>query len=240
MQPRSLYIQQLLDRLGPDALDNVLIPEQQSGDIYDLLATWGGQGNFSDGGFYGDIPDVSFINPTSTIDVSIWEGSDIQVDAMDSNGTIQNVKLLINGEPIAIDNEAPYIFTDLTTTIQNLSHEVHYLQAIATDDDGNTNLTRVAILGGDPPPTEEEEEEEENLEIRVFPNPTQNKELTIEMKEVGSYTVSIFDLLGRKVDQFMFEGIDYQFIGNNIANGIYILEIQNNEETIFKEKFMIQ
>ncbi len=240
VQPRSLYVQQLQDRLGPIALDNVLIPDQQSGDIYDLLAAWGGRGNFSEGGFHGEIPEVSFINPTSTIDVSIWEGSDIQVDATDSDGTIQNVKLLINGEPIATDNETPYTFTNLTATIQHLSHEVHYLQAIATDNDGNTNFTRVAILGGDPPLPEEEEEEEEPLQIRVFPNPTQNKELTIEMKEVGHYTVSIFDLLGRKADQFMFEGTEYQFIGHNIANGVYILEIQNKEEILFKGKFMIQ
>ena len=174
VQPRSLYVQQLEDRLGVSAVDNVLIPEQQSGEIYDLLASWGGHGNFSDGGFHGDIPNVSFINPTSTIDVSIWEGSDIQVDASDSDGTIQSVKLLINGEPVATDNEAPYTFTNLTTTIQNLSHEVHYLQAIVTDNDGNTNFTRIAIIGGDPPPPNEEEEEEEEDELWKYEySPTQ-------------------------------------------------------------------
>jgi len=239
VQPRSLYIQQLADRLGASALDNVLIPEQQSGEIYDLLATWDGQGNFSDGGFQGDIPNVSFINPTSTIEVSIWDGDDIQVEASDTDGTIQNVKLLINGEPVATDNEAPYTFTDLTTTIQNLSHELHYLQAIATDNDGNTNVTRVAIIGGEPPPPEEEEEEEERLQIRVYPNPTLNKELTIEMKKMGSYTVSIFDLQGRMVDHFSFEGMDYQYVGKNIANGFYMLEIKDTEEVLFKRKFII-
>ena len=245
VQPRSLYVQQLEDRLGGSALEQVLIPEQQSGEIYDLLATWGGYGNFSDGGVLGDIPDISFINPASPIDVSTWEGEDIQIAASDRDGTIQNVKLLINGEPVATDNEAPYIFTDLTSTIQNLSHEVHYLQAIATDNDGNTNFTRVAIIGGDPPPPIEEEEEEEEmearLEIRLYPNPVQNRELTFEMKEMGSYTVSIFDLYGRKVDHFMFEAMDYQYIyKKNIANGIYILEIQDIEKVIFKEKFIIQ
>ena len=239
VQPRSLYLQQLKDRLGINAVDNVAIPEQKSGDIYDLLARWGGQGNFSDGGFQGDIPTVSFINPTSPIDVSIWEGSDIQVAATDRDGTIQDVKLLINGEPIARDEEAPFIFTDLTSRIQNLSHEVHYLQAIATDNDGNTNLSRVAIIGGNPPPPPPKEEEE-RLQIRVFPNPTLNKELAIEMKEEGFYTVRIFDLSGRKIDQFMFEGIDYQFIANNIATGIYILEIQNQQELLYKEKLMIR
>ena len=238
VQPRSLYIQQLQDRLGTSALENVLIPEQQSAAIYDLLAAWAGHGNFSDGGFQGDIPNVSFINPTGSNDPSTWTGGDIHVDATDTDGTIQNVKLLINGEPLGMDNEAPYVFTNLTTTIQALSDEVHYLQAIATDNDGNTNFTRVAILGGDLPSSIEKEEE--SLKMRVFPNPTQNKELTIEMNKVGLYKVRIFDLFGRKVDQFMFDGIEYKFNANKIANGFYILEIQNKEEILFKRNFMIQ
>jgi len=241
VQPRSLYIQQLEDRLGVSAIENVLIPEQQSGEIYDLLAAWGGHGNFADGGFQGDIPNVSFINPTSAIDVSVWEGGDIQVDASDDDGTIQNVKLLINGEPIATDNEAPYTFTNLTTTIQNLSHDVHYLQVIVTDNDGNTNFTRIAILGGDPPlPSEEEEEEKEHLEIRLYPNPIQNRELTIEMIKTGSYTVRIIDLYGREVDYFIFEGVDYQYICENLTKGMYVLEIKDIEDILFKSKFLIQ
>lgn len=242
VQPRSLYLQQLEDRLGVSAVDNVIVKEQQSGEIYNLLATWGGQGNFSDGGFHGEIPNLSFTNPTSTIDVSIWDGSDIQVDATDSDGTIQSVKLLINGEPVGTDSEAPYIFTGLTSTIQKLSHEVHYLQAIATDDDGNTNITRVAIIGGDPPPSMEEEQMEKPLKISVFPNPVQNGELTIEMKEEGVYTIRIYDIQGRKLDQFMFEGVrvENQVIGNSLGSGIYILEIQDDEEIIYKEKLMIQ
>ncbi len=239
MQPRSLYIQQLKDRVDESAIENVLIPEQKSGEIYDLLATWGGQGDFSDGGFQGDVPNLSFINPTDAIDVSIWTGGEVQVDATDSDGTIQNVTLLINGEPIATDNEAPYSFTNLTAKIQNLSHEVHYLQAIATDDDGNTNSTRIAIIGGDPPPMPEEEQEEDRLQIRVFPNPAQDGTLTIEMKEEGSYSVRIFDLQGRKIDAFMFDGIDFQF-SSNIAEGIYILEIQDKETVLFKGEFIIQ
>ncbi len=243
VQPRSLYLQQLQDRLGEDAADNVTIPEQQTGQIYDLLATWAGQGNFDDGGFIGSIPTVRFANPTSTIDVSVWEGSDIELDASDIDGTVQSVKLLINGEPLATDNEAPYVFTGLTAIIRDLSDEVHYLQAIATDNDGNTSTTRIAVLGGDPPPPMEEEiemEEEVRLSIRVFPNPTQNKELRIEMIERDTYSVRIFDFHGRVVDEFIFEGMDYQYICKDAVDGIYILEIENQEEVLFKKKLMIQ
>jgi len=238
VHPRSLYLQQLEDRLGSSAVDNVVIPEQKSGGIYDLLAAWGGQGNFSDGGFQGSIPTVSFVNPTGTIEVSTWDGSDIQVDATDSDGTIQCVKLLINGETIATDDQAPYTFTDLTATIQKLPHTTNYLQAIATDNDGNTNSTRVAIIGGDLPlgnfvPLE-------YPDVRVFPNPTQNRELTILMKEMGSYTAKVFDLSGRRVDQFMFQGVEHQGIYQNLPKGTYILEIQDEEKILSRMKLMLK
>ena len=239
VQPRSLYLQQLKDRLGASGVDNVIIPEQETGEIYDLLARWGGQGNFSDGGFYGEIPNVSFIFPTDILEVSDWEGNDIRIAATDSDGTIQNVKLLINGEPIGTDSESPYIFTNVRSTIHNLTHETHYLQAIATDNDGNTNVTRLAIQGGVPPP-DPEPEEEAPLQIQVYPNPIQNGELTIEMKEEGSYTVRIFDLQGRKVDHLKFFGIQHQLICNKLTGGMYIFEIQDSEELIFKRKIVIQ
>ena len=242
VQPRSLYLQQLTDRLGGAAVENIAIPEQQSGEIYDLLTTWSGNGDFSDGGFRGEAPNVNFINPTSAIDVSTWQGGDIQVDAYDNDGTIENVKLLINGEPVGTDSAAPYIFTDLTTTIQNLSHETHYLQVIATDNDGNTRLNRIAIFGGDPPPPDDDEEEEENeyAQTRVYPNPVQNRTLTIEMEKSGSYIVRIIDLYGRQVDHFAFEGAEHEYLSENIAKGIYVLEIIEMEELRFKSKLVIQ
>ena len=239
VQPRSLYLQQLEDRLGEAAVDNVIMPEQKSEVIYNLLSAWAGQGSISDGGYKGEIPSVSFINPESIIDVSEWQGGDIEVEATDSDGTIQSVKLLINGEPVATKNEAPYIFTNLTTTIQSLSHEVHYLQAIATDNDGDASLTRITIIGGDPPPAIEEPIEEERMEVRIFPNPTRDRRLTISMKNIGSYTVRIYDIKGRKVGDFKFEGIEYQLIGEYLHDGLYILEIEEEEELISKSKFII-
>ncbi|MEQ8546488.1 MAG: T9SS type A sorting domain-containing protein [Cyclobacteriaceae bacterium] len=238
VHPRSLYLQQLEDRLGRSAVDNVVIYEQKTEHLYDLLAKWGGQGKFSDGGFYGSTPNVRFVNPTGTIDVSTWDGNNIEVDATDSDGTIQHVKLLINGEPIAMDDQAPYIFTELTDKIQNLPYIVHYLQAIATDNDGNTSSTRVTIIGGDSPLV--------NLvfleyqEVLVYPNPIQNKELIIRMKEAGSYTGKVYDLFGRKVDQFKFQGINYQCHHSNLHGGAYILEIHDEVKVLSRIKLFIK
>jgi len=42
--PRSLYLQQLEDRLGESAVDNVVVPAQKSGTIYMELSNWRGEG----------------------------------------------------------------------------------------------------------------------------------------------------------------------------------------------------
>ena len=46
-QPRSLYFQQLKDRLGENAVNNVTIPLQRTGDIWTALKSWRGIGDFS-------------------------------------------------------------------------------------------------------------------------------------------------------------------------------------------------
>ncbi len=240
VQPRSLYIQQLADRLGTSAIDNVILTAQHSGNIYELLSNWKGEGNISNGGFSGDIPDVSFTFPTDEIDVSIWEGGEILVEAKDNDGAIINVKLLINGEPLAEDSVSPYSFTNLKDPIQSLSHEVHFLQAIATDNDGNTNSARITIIGGDPP-LEPEEEEEEDLpkDISIFPNPVTTGVFTIQMNKMGIYTIRIFDMNGLLINQKSFEGTNYQFQETSLQDGMYYLEILDAEEILFQNKLVI-
>jgi hypothetical protein len=45
--PRSLYYQQLKDRLGNSAVDNITLPVQRTGNIWSYLSTWAGIGDLS-------------------------------------------------------------------------------------------------------------------------------------------------------------------------------------------------
>ncbi|GCE50910.1 hypothetical protein EI42_02276 [Thermosporothrix hazakensis] len=47
VSPRSLYYQQLQERLGAAALDNVMLPQQKRGSIWELLQVWAGNGLLS-------------------------------------------------------------------------------------------------------------------------------------------------------------------------------------------------
>ncbi|HJK90768.1 MAG TPA: hypothetical protein RMH26_08590, partial [Polyangiaceae bacterium LLY-WYZ-15_(1-7)] len=48
VEPRSLYLAQLRDRLGEAAVEAVTIPQQRSGRIWSLLAGWAGEGRLED------------------------------------------------------------------------------------------------------------------------------------------------------------------------------------------------
>ena len=44
VQPRSLYLQQLQDRLGSEAVDAITVPSQRQGSIIEQLRSWDGNG----------------------------------------------------------------------------------------------------------------------------------------------------------------------------------------------------
>ena len=47
VSPRSLYLQQLRDRLGPEAVVTVTLPAQREGTVWDALSDWAGEGVFA-------------------------------------------------------------------------------------------------------------------------------------------------------------------------------------------------
>jgi hypothetical protein len=51
VKPRSLYLQQLEDRLGSAAVDNVVLPQQRTGRIFDALRAWAGENELKDNDF---------------------------------------------------------------------------------------------------------------------------------------------------------------------------------------------
>jgi hypothetical protein len=48
VEPRSLYLQQLRDRLGPAAVEAITLPVQREGRVWALLAGWAGEGRIED------------------------------------------------------------------------------------------------------------------------------------------------------------------------------------------------
>jgi hypothetical protein len=119
--PRSLYLQQLEDRLGADAVANITISEQFDGPIYNLLADWAGGGGFEqadyDAALYvsedayvrgGDDADTNFGAETQLVIKNNGPGhpntriSFLKFDLGDLPSPIYDVRLRLN-----VANDAP-------------------------------------------------------------------------------------------------------------------------------------
>jgi hypothetical protein len=150
--PRSLYLQQLKERLGGSSLDNVATTEQKIGKIFDLLEAWAGIGSFEDGGAVGSAPSINITNPAFHTNLDEWSGTDVEVEVSDSDGNVEKVVLLIDGEPFAEDLETPFVFANVKSKIQSLTSGLHLVQLIATDNDGNTSFARRKITATPPKP----------------------------------------------------------------------------------------
>ena len=130
VQPRSLYLQQLEDRLGPDAVANVTIQEQLTGTIYDMLENWAGGGGFEQVGFDealyvsedayvrgGDNADTNFGDSEELAIKNSGEGhrndrrSFLKFDLRELPRPVYDVLLRLN-----VDNDAP------TPTLDALYH----------------------------------------------------------------------------------------------------------------------
>ena len=125
VSPRSIYIQQLKDRLGQEAVDNVIHPAQLSGKIWDAMAVWAGNGRLFGTGTVRDRPIVS--NGTLKTDtMTLLRGCTMdlrtQATPVSSNDTFwktlrsnginvvrYDVKTTIGGRTVA--NQLPFIDT---------------------------------------------------------------------------------------------------------------------------------
>lgn len=107
--PRSLYLQQLEDRLGPQAVANITIPQQQSGDIYDLLEAWGGEGDFGQNNAPIAVyaAEDAFVRAGVHSDTNFGFDDELSVkyiSGTNNNDRVSFIKFNLNGLPTPIYN----------------------------------------------------------------------------------------------------------------------------------------
>ncbi|MBW1296211.1 Ig-like domain-containing protein [Aquimarina litoralis] len=97
-------------------------------------------------------PNISFASPSG--DISLPEGYDefeVTVNASDSDGSIRNVKLYVDGDFIRQEVNAPYTWGqgNFTDELLGLSVGQHTIKAEATDNDGarSSKSIRVTVTG---------------------------------------------------------------------------------------------
>ncbi|KAA1246639.1 G8 domain-containing protein [Aquimarina sp. RZ0] len=97
-------------------------------------------------------PVVSFVSPSNK-NLNIGDNLYVKANARDADGTINNVKLYVNGTLVRQENITPYEWgasgqDDLL--LQNLSAGSYTLRIVATDNDGATSEATLTISVVDP------------------------------------------------------------------------------------------
>ncbi len=174
-------------------------------------------------------------NPLDTIFGGIYQNCDIEFGIIDSAN-------IVNWNPAGLDsiviNWAVYDssgVTTFTTTIANPGNGSYVIDlAVYCPWKSVGNYIRiydeVTITSGNLGITALE-----NATVNAYPNPFTN-ELNIQVSEVGDYSVSIIDMLGRVVLNENFENTANMQISSVSAlqSGKYLLKIANEKETIVR------
>ena len=93
---RSLYYKQLEDRLGTDAVANITIPEQRTGNIYNKLATWAGNGSLV------TIPVTGITLTPASLTLSVGSSQQLAATIAPENASNKNITWTSNNAAVAV------------------------------------------------------------------------------------------------------------------------------------------
>ncbi|NJL75327.1 MAG: hypothetical protein HC892_10130 [Saprospiraceae bacterium] len=102
-------------------------------------------------------PIVAFTKPVNLQQFAVGTNLAVQVDATDSDGTINNVELYLNNQLVRQELAPPYEWGADDIALRNLQIGNYTLRAVATDDKGAKGETsiNITVINGQPnvPPT---------------------------------------------------------------------------------------
>ena len=90
-------------------------------------------------------PAVSFSTPSSGQQILVGTDIYVKVNASDSDGSISNVRLSVDGSFVRQENVDPYEWSSADAALKNLSVGVHQLTAMATDNLGKTTTQSISV-----------------------------------------------------------------------------------------------
>jgi uncharacterized protein YjdB len=108
---RSLYYKQLEDRLGADAVANITIPEQRTGNIYNKLASWAGNGSLV------NIPVTGITLSPASLTVSIGSSTQLEATIAPANASNKNITWTSNNTAVAVSATGMVTASSIGTAI---------------------------------------------------------------------------------------------------------------------------
>lgn len=178
------------------------------------------------------LPSISFDAPSD--DTTVQQGYEnllVTINATDPDGSIDNVKLYIDGNLIRQENVAPYEWGhgDFANELLGLSVGEHVIMAEAKDNRNGVSRTSIQLI------VEEEvlsidEFDPNKLKVNVYPNPAIDKVFISETSFTASYTqVTINDLKGKTVKKMASRSRLIEMDISDLSSGFYLITIKGDK-----------
>ena len=79
-----------------------------------------------------------------------------------------------------------------------------------------------------------------NNSISIFPNPFSSNTTISFDKKINNSTIKIIDILGKTVQAINFSGQNLIFKKGELKNGIYIIEVIENNQIVGSKKIVVE
>lgn len=208
--PRSLYYQQLHDRMGEEAVLNTTIPVQHTGRIYDAIKNWKG---------FGQLSEYLPSNNPQLADLKI---NDETILSFHPNTTSYNVEVVGTATPQI--NAIPY-FNSSTIDITQPDGVPGTATIEVTAEDGIAQTTYVVNYELN---TTSVANPEKGL-LKAYPNPA-GDHIQVEHSLAGgeSATMQVHNLTGQLLLEQEVSGEYISIDVGSLAPGMYLISLKDN------------
>jgi len=211
--PRSLYYQQLQDRLGEDAVLNTTISAQHSGRIYDVIKNWKG---------FGELTEYLPSNNPNLADLRVNDET-----VMGFTPSTIDYTMEVTGNNIPQITAIPYF----NSSAIDITHpeEIPGTAVIEiTAEDGVNKKTYTIIYTQNTTSIEARK----NGLFTLYPNPAANFiQIEYPLTKGSNIKINIYNLTGQLLLQKDFSGENVRIDIGSLSPGLYFISLQEDTGT---------
>ena len=209
VQPRSLYLKQLEDRLGPGAVSNITSAQQREGNMWEILRVWKGIGSIRSGDAFLKGIGINGI-PIPGFDPYKYN---YVVQVADTT-KIPAVSFVLS-DPLASGLKTNAASVPGTSKIEiTASNKVTKL---------NYSVSFTVATGNS---------EHKTNKFKIYPNPSNNAIWVESLTDNITQHFSVYTINGEKRLEGIIRQIKQKIDLNSLAQGVYILRLENEKNSV--------
>jgi len=190
----------------------------------------------------GIAPSISIATPTGNQNVNSGYSLYLKADASDSDGTIANVKLYIDGVFVRQESVAPYEWghagSPNPNELNGLAVGQHTIVVVATDSGGYTNSASMVLTVDGNLGITERNSTNIAQNVYTYPNPAKQG-FTVESKDIDISEVAIYAINGKLIFQSDVQA-NKLLVNKQFASGLYFVKIKTKDSGTITQKLVVE